>query len=686
MKRARNFFTFLALVLMLSVTHIPAYAISDSGACGKNASWSFDSQSGILLISGSGEIDGYEKLAEINGKLGSTASAPWKQYSDDIRSISIEEGITSIGESAFKKLNNLTEVKLPSTLQQIEKYAFTRCGSLERVIIPENVRYIGCNVFLGAAGETKPDIYFLGSAPSAKTAGTMGRSFSNNATIYYISGTSGWSVSTWNGYKTQTWDGMNFPTAPSPETENGGPGQNTGGNLQSVVQNPSCCPDTEAPKDEKVKVWGRKCYSFAYEVVDSINTLRWQKGLPALEIDDTLMNVAMQRAADCSVYYSHTRPNETSCLDIFPAAEARGENIAAGQTSPASVMEDWTNSPGHYSNMVSTGYTRVGVGCFYIDGRYFWAQSFSSGQASTHPRSGDTKAFVSVPVSPAHFNLQTSSKTISVGINETTELPVKIINSGFHNYATTIQVDASNCSYSSIVSLSGQPLSITGHQAGTGTITVKFENGKRIQFRIIVPAPQKNVVPVEQTPHVTPDSPVNRGGVEASQSESTWATNKGLFDGTYPESSAPMSRGMTAKFLHKLEGSPTAAQDFSFVDVNGNCKESVNWVVSCGLMSGYSISKFCPDNTLTREQMAAILYRFARYKGLDTSGRADISGFSDAQSVSSYVLDAVRWATYEGLMTGTKNGTLSPSKVVTTTETSAFFMRLYDRFDLNQRV
>ncbi len=112
MKSRKKIIILLTFILVLKCILIPTSANSSLDSCGDNASWSYDSLTGTLTISGTGAVDGYEKFTAINGKPGRTPAAPWKQYADNIRTIVIEEGITSIGESAFKQLGKLTDVKL----------------------------------------------------------------------------------------------------------------------------------------------------------------------------------------------------------------------------------------------------------------------------------------------------------------------------------------------------------------------------------------------------------------------------------------------------------------------------------------------------------------------------------------------------------------------------------------------
>ena len=113
-----------------------------------------------------------------------------------------------------------------------------------------------------------------------------------------------------------------------------------------------------------------------------------------------------------------------------------------------------------------------------------------------------------------------------------------------------------------------------------------------------------------------------------------------------------------------------------FGDVRGSeLTAAANWVNSAGLMNGYGNGAFGPDDPLTREQMAAILFRYNAYKGNISSNRADLSGYSDAGEIGSYAVEAMAWANAQGLIQGTGIVTISPKKEITRAEAATVFMR-----------
>lgn len=134
----------------------------------------------------------------------------------------------------------------------------------------------------------------------------------------------------------------------------------------------------------------------AFEVLEIVNDTRENLGLNPLIMDSTLMDAAMQRAAECAVYYSHTRPNGKLCFSILDDTYKNGcgENIAAGYTSADDVMNGWLNSEGHYANIVGESYNSIGIGCFYQDGALYWVQLFSSyeGDETLQPENYKTMA------------------------------------------------------------------------------------------------------------------------------------------------------------------------------------------------------------------------------------------------------------------------------------------------------
>ena len=156
----------------------------------------------------------------------------------------------------------------------------------------------------------------------------------------------------------------------------------------------------------------------------------------------------------------------------------------------------------------------------------------------------------------------------------------------------------------------------------------------------------------------------------------------GLFAGTSDTTFSPyasMTRGMLVTVLYRLEGRPSVTGTSVFDDVARGAyyEKAVIWAAEHKIVNGTGGSKFSPDANVTREQMAAILYRYAQYKGYRTNSRAGLSGFADYQTVSSYAETPMQWAVAEKLINGS-NGSLLPRGNATRAQVAAILHRFVE--------
>ena len=162
-----------------------------------------------------------------------------------------------------------------------------------------------------------------------------------------------------------------------------------------------------------------------------------------------------------------------------------------------------------------------------------------------------------------------------------------------------------------------------------------------------------------------------------------FVASNGLFNGTdeYTFSpDAPMTRTMLVTVLYRLEGQPPAYGRSSFSDVRADqwYSDAVVWATNVGVVEGYSNGLFGTNDNVTREQMAAILYRYAKYKGYDISDSNSLVAYSDYKEISAYALKALQWSNAEGLITGRGNGILAPTGTATRAEVAAIFHRFVE--------
>lgn len=153
-----------------------------------------------------------------------------------------------------------------------------------------------------------------------------------------------------------------------------------------------------------------------------------------------------------------------------------------------------------------------------------------------------------------------------------------------------------------------------------------------------------------------------------------------LMSGTAQNQFSPdltTNRAMLVTILYRLAGSPAVDGGSAFTDVAGGdwFASGVAWASANGIVTGYGDGRFGPNDPITREQMAAILYRYAGFAGQSTAGQADLSGYTDAGQVSPYAAEPMGWAVDRGLITGVSAGTLAPGGSATRAQVATILMR-----------
>ena len=161
------------------------------------------------------------------------------------------------------------------------------------------------------------------------------------------------------------------------------------------------------------------------------------------------------------------------------------------------------------------------------------------------------------------------------------------------------------------------------------------------------------------------------------------AYNLGLMIGateTLFKPNANMTRGMVAIVFHRMEGSKKVSYSNVFKDVPNNqyYTTSVLWAKQKGVINGYTDGTFKPLRNVTREEMATMIYNFAKYKGLNVKSSKDISKFKDYNKITPYARGPLQWAVAKGIISGKDNGTrLDPKGTATRAECSKMLVQAY---------
>lgn len=251
----------------------------------------------------------------------------------------------------------------------------------------------------------------------------------------------------------------------------------------------------------------------------------------------------------------------------------------------------------------------------------------------------------------------------------------------------TVTVKPSRAEKGDTVTITAKP--DEGYQVGEVTVTdkngdpVKVTDKGNGKYTFTMPNSKVSVdvtfVPEKQWTNPFVDVPGDAWYYDAVK----YVNENGLMAGTSANTFAPdltTTRGMIVTILYRLAGSPDIEDEiwgypFKDVDADAWYATAVYWARMNGIVAGYSDELFGPDDTITREQMATILYRYAQYKGYDTTAKADLSKYADAAQVGSWATDAIRWANAEGLVSGTSGTTLTPKGSATRSQVAVILMR-----------
>lgn len=170
--------------------------------------------------------------------------------------------------------------------------------------------------------------------------------------------------------------------------------------------------------------------------------------------------------------------------------------------------------------------------------------------------------------------------------------------------------------------------------------------------------------------------------------EGHWAKNdilkayhKGLFVGTSNTTFAPerkLDRAMFVTVLYRMAGMPPAeAADISFTDLEPGeyYMDAVAWATENGVTKGVSKTAFAPHKLIDREELATMLYRYAKVMGEDVTGRSDLSGYKDVSRISDWAKEAMEWAVAEGILKGYPGGLLAAKNSATRAQAAAILSR-----------
>ena len=225
------------------------------------------------------------------------------------------------------------------------------------------------------------------------------------------------------------------------------------------------------------------------------------------------------------------------------------------------------------------------------------------------------------------------------------------------------------------VTSGGKDVALTDNGDGTYTFTMPSGDVAITATFAEDPNWEDPEAPSTDVSEIFTDVPANHWAQAAIQ----YVYDNGLMTGVSDTAFAPeatTTRAMIVSMLARMEN-VTSAADAGFADVAAGdwYATAVNWAAANGIVSGISNDTFAPNDPITREQLAAMLMNYAQWKGQDTSARADLSHYSDAENISSWANDVLSWAVAEGLLTGVTDDTIAPQVHATRAQVAAILQR-----------
>ncbi len=714
---------------------------------------------------------------------------------ENLESVAFGGGLESTSYQMFEECSSLTDITFSRELRKLYARTFARCYSLSEVELPENIEEIGNGCF----GEC----FALTSFTSKGLKAIPYQAFLNDRALSSVSLNEGvTSISRVSFYGCTVLEAITVPktvTFIHPIA------------FPKATEITCLNPEMDAfgingyRRLDEVAVSGTRKYGFAYEVLKIVNEKRAENGMGALIMDESLLETAMTRAAEISVLFAHTRPDSSSCFDLNQLMHA--ENVAAWQTSPAAAMDSWMNSDGHRENILTESFTTIGIGCFQIDGQYYWVQCFGENEASADcSQPADREVTEEIAIAMETFDEANNSTGIiwgepesyqyEFGIapdnqkmeeNSSAELYAYIVNPGTNGKTklTAAGVNWKSGDMDLVTVENGKLKSLS--KSGQTTIDASTKEGyfqasailsvgkeeedpqepsdpsepqepsdpsepqepsdpqepSEPQVRISFEEPDREMVIKESIKlHVTVEPAGYAGDVTWKSSDSNvlrvdkdgtitalwpgqaqvtaelngktavctvkvygtekvytdvqttdWYYNylnkayiENLMSGYSNGQFGPadnITRGQFAIILYRYEGEPAVSFDaHTFPDVAGGLyySDAIAWAKETGVVGGYSNGYFGPDDAMTREQFATMMYRYACYKGYDVniSGSQDtFYAFPDAGQVTAFAETAMQWAVNRGLISGDQ-GMLNPQGTANRAVTATIMNRFID--------
>lgn len=620
-----------------------------------------------LTISGKGAMPDFEGTGD--------PVCPWENEKQKIKKVIIEEGVTNIGKSAFRGCSELAEVHISKTVKKIGISAFQDCTALTQIDIPDSVNSVGSFAFIGCTRLTEVHTHWKNSYEinfGLFVFYKYGDSWPENRVIYVPDGYKDNFKSNPNG----AWGEWNVQGENYTVSFDGG---NASGYMQPVgTSGDYTLPDCGFTYDTAAfEYWalessdGKKagCPGDVFPVTeDVVLYANWTLIIVIPDPEPPIVCIHNWGEWTSNGNGTHTR----TCLNNSSHTETGNCSGGTATCTEKAVCEICNAAYGELNASNHTGGTEV-------RGRVEATTSADGYTGDTYCKGCNTKIATGESIPKKDSGDSPSGGSSSGGGG-----------GGTTYYTLTFETNGGD-SIQAIRAARGKTLDLSaytpmrdGYDFGgwyadkdlTQRITeIKLSGSKTVY------ADWKKKEPNEPDAVKNPFADVNAG--DWFYRDVLFSYEKGLMSGMDAAAFAPYAnttRAQIAVIFYRMEGSPAVEGENSFTDVvrgSGTAwfYDAVTWAQKNGIMGGYSNSSFAPNDPITREQLAAIFYRYAQYKGYDTTqGGMAIREFDDYESISDYAMGAMAWAVNTGLVKGDSN-LLYPKGTATRAELAALFHR-----------
>ena len=593
------------------------------------------------------------------------ATDAFSPYGGDVTSITLPDSVEYIAEEGFSDLSALATVNFGSGLKEIGDAAFSGCDSLNNVVLPEGLKKIGDNAF--ARCSSLDSISFPGTLETLYPG-------SLRATPYWENLPGGenylGSVFCFKETELDPWSPFHVDVRP--------------GTL-GIMEWQSSQYDTTISLPDGLRYIGPDAFPDGmYELVDftlpeSVTYIDREAGVPISAVRD--LPDALTYIGD-KAFSGHSI--DISYLEIPNGVKYIGEK-AFGYINTGSSQKMDVRLPDSLEYMDWAAFTNNNIGQITN-----WSAAITTWEDFLYDCQMDA---LTLPDTILNVHSLTSYSSPVMNLNR-----VKVIE-GFsgYGYADIYTSDTIQPGSGTILMPNLERVFPNTHIGGDGAGVVAIPNmevyvpfngvdeGFDEHLNVVIFEPSM----LEGLPSAPPSAAPMVGSFTDVRTNNWFAgaveyvVNNGLFSGVSDTSFAPnepVTRGMLVTVLWRAAGEPSAsASAFADVPADAWYAKAVAWANVNGIVQGYDASTFAPDDRITREQLAAIFQRYAGFKGMETSGRGDLSQFGDTGALSNWAQEGVSWAVGAGLISGKGDGVLDPQGATTRAEAAVILQRFLEK-------